>query len=454
MLSSIANSLGAGSGIDTAALVSNLAAASRAPKAARLDDLARANQARISAIGQLKSNLESFATSLEAVVNGGSLLSQPTVSDETAIVASTIPGSRLLNQTSEILVTHLARAQTNYSAAVAAAANPIGQGGMTLTVGTTSYAITIDSSNDSLTGLAAAINGSGSGVTANLVNDSGGVRLVLKGQSGADKAFSLSTDAGADPGLANFSTSGGLTQGQAAQNADFTVDGIAYSRSSNIISDVVPGVSLTLKKESPTTPVVIGTLRSTEILKQTITDFVSVFNDVRRSLSAALKSTGSDQGLRKLDQQLGALVDSAVTSDANLNSLSDLGLSTNRDGTVALDTAKLTAALAQNPEAVEALFSPIRDNTHTTVSDPGISSALSAIKATSLGNDGAIYALNSRLQSRATIIAADRAKMEVREDAYRARLERQFGNLDSRIGALKATQSYLEQQIKLWTRSN
>jgi flagellar hook-associated protein 2 len=167
-----------------------------------------------------------------------------------------------------------------------------------------------------------------------------------------------------------------------------------------------------------------------------------------------LKSTGSDQGLRKLDQQLGALVDSAVTSDANLNSLSDLGLSTNRDGTVALDTAKLTAALAQNPEAVEALFSPIRDNTHTTVSDPGISSALSAIKATSLGNDGAIYALNSRLQSRATIIAADRAKMEVREDAYRARLERQFGNLDSRIGALKATQSYLEQQIKLWTRSN
>jgi flagellar hook-associated protein 2 len=360
----------------------------------------------------------------------------------------------LLNQTSEILVTHLARAQTNYSTVVATAADTIGQGGITLTVGTTNYAITIDSSNDSLTGLAAAINNSGSGVTANLVNDSGGVRLVLKGQSGAAKAFTLSPDVGADPGLASFSTSGGMTQGQAAQNADFSVDGVAYSRSTNSVTDVIPGVSLTLKKTSPTTPIVIGTQRSTESLKQTITDFVSVFNDVRRSLSASLKSTGSDHGLHKLDLQLGALVDTAVTSDATINSLSDLGLSTNRDGTVSLDTVKLNATLAANPEAVEALFSPVRDTTHTTVSDPGISSVLNTIKATSLGSDGAIYALNSRFQNRTATIAADRAKMEVREDAYRARLERQFGNLDSRIGALKATQSYLEQQIKLWSKSN
>lgn len=453
MPSSIVNALGAGSGIDTTALVRDLAAASREPKIERLDGLARTNQARISAVAQVKSNIESFASSLEGLVNGGSLSTKPIVSDESVVTATAISGRQLLDQSAEIRVQSLARAQTASSQTIGAAADPIGQGGLTLTVGSTSYAITIGSGNDSLTGLAAAINASGSGVSANLVNADGGVRLVLKGQSGAANAFSLAADAGADPGLSQFNTSGGLTPGQSAQNAVFSVDGVDYSRSTNTISDVIPGINLTLKKESPVNPITVGSLRSTETLKQTVSDFVTAFNDVRRSIGRAVQS-GNDQGLRLLDQQLGALISKQVTSDAPIRSLSDIGISTNRDGSVTLNAAKLDAALRDRPQSVEALFTPLRDSTHTASTDPGLSFSLNTIKDTALSNNGSIAALSDRLKKRAAVITQDRVKVDEREDAFKLRLDRQFGGLDSRINSLKATQNFLRQQFKISSDSN
>ena len=119
--SSIANSLGAGSGIDTAALVRDLAVASRAPKAARFTTLENANRAKVSAVAQARSDLESFTNSLSDVTALGSLRSQPIVSDESAIAATATGGVRLGNLASEITVTQLAHAQTVYSGFTASA---------------------------------------------------------------------------------------------------------------------------------------------------------------------------------------------------------------------------------------------------------------------------------------------------------------------------------------------
>lgn len=155
--------------------------------------------------------------------------------------------------------------------------------------------------------------------------------------------------------------------------------------------------------------------------------------------------------MRMFDQQLNALITKAVTSDPAINSLSDIGISFNKDGTVSVDDTKLAAMLATNPDAVEALFNPLRDASHNSVTDPGISLTLQSIKTQATASSGALEALRSRLEKAAAQIAENRAKTETREDAYRARLERQFGSMDARIGALRATQSYLEQQIKLWS---
>jgi flagellar hook-associated protein 2 len=452
--SSIANSLGFGSGIDTAALVNDLATASRAPKVRRLDALFQANQAKISALAQARSDLESFSSSLADVTAQGTLRSQPVVSDDTAISATATGGVQLGKLASEIEITQLARAQTLYSGFVASAGDPVGQGALTLTVGGVAHNITIDPGNDSLTGLATAINATGSGVRASVITDGNGARLVIKGETGAAKAFTLTAETGADPVLDRFTYGGqgsNMTLGQAALDAMFSVDGVAFTRANNSVSDILPGVTLTLKKATSGQAVSISAQRPIETIRQTINDFVGVFNTLKRNIAAARNATGGDGSMRALDQKLSNLVSQSVTSDTGINSLSDIGIATNRDGTISVNAAALEAAILANPDGVEAIFNPVRDGTHTETSDPGISVALKAIKDNASSSNGILDALRSRLEKEAAGITSNRAKMESREDAYRLRLEKQFGSMDARLSAIKATQTYLEQQIKLWT---
>lgn len=453
MVTSIVSSLGGGSGLDTAKLVDDLANASRAPKADMLAKRLQTVQSKISAVSQARSDLESFAKSLTELVASGSLQSQPSVSDANALSAVAAAGARIGNLASEIAIEQLARAQTVYSGYVSDAAAPVGQGSMTLSVGGRDFAITIDAANDSLNGLASAINASGSGVSANVISDASGARLVLRGDTGSAKAFTLTS---ADPTLQRFAYGGGgtMTLGQAAQDAKFTVDSVAYVRDSNIVADVLPGVTLTFKKASPGAPVSIGTTRPADALRQTIQDFVSVYNTLRKDMDAARQATGGDSALRLLDRQLGSLLSTALSSNGSIARLSDIGISTNRDGTIGLNSAKLEAALKDQPDAVEALFSPTRDATHTQATDPGIAAVLQALSDGATGTGGVLSSLGKRLETESAGIAKARERMEQREAAYRSRLEKKFGTLDSRISALKATQSYLDQQVKVWTNSD
>ncbi len=450
MDSTIITTLGGGSGIDIARLVADLATASRAPKVARFDARARAVQSSVSAVAQARSDLESFATSLATLVAAGNLQSQPSVGDSTVLDAKAKPGARIGDFSGEIAVTQLARGQTIASAFVASATAPVGQGTLTLTVGSTPFEIAIDALNDSLTGVAAAINAARSGVAASVVNDAQGARLVLKGPSGAASAFTI---ASTDPALANLAFPGAMTQVQSAQNAEFTLDGLAYSRPANTIDDVVPGIALTLKKISTAgVPVALGTARAGETLKATLADFVSVFNTLKGHIGDARTATRGDQGLRSLDRQLSQLVAKALTVGTPA-SLADIGVKTNRDGTIALDEPIFAAAYAAAPDAVEAIFSPTRDATHNVASDPGIGGALAAINTAATAPNGPLASLATRLGKDAAALADDRTRMETRETAYKARLEKQFGGVDTRVGALKATQSYLDQQIRIWTAS-
>ena len=453
MVTSIISSLGGGSGLDTAKLVDDLANASRAPKADMLAKRLQTVQSKISAVAQARSDLESFAKSLTDLVAGGSLQSQPSLSDPSALSAVANTGARIGNLASEIVINQLARAQTVYSDYVADPAAAIGQGSMTLSIGGQDFAISVDASHDSLNGLASAINASASGVSATVISDTNGSRLVLRGQTGSAKAFTLTSTDAALQGFA-YGSGGVMTLGQSAQDAKFTVDSVAYVRDSNTVPDVISGVTLTLKKAAPGAPIAIGTTRPTEALRQTIQDFVSVYNTLKKDMDAARTATGSDSALRALDRQLSSLLSTPLSSDPTISRLSDIGIATSRDGTISLDAAKLDAALKNNPDAVEALFSPTRDATHSVTSDPGVAIVLQKLSDGATGTDGLLSSLGKRLDSESAGIVKDQARMEEREAAYRNRLEQQFGTLDSRISALKATQSYLEQQVKVWTNSS
>lgn len=452
MVSSIASSLGLGSGIDIKQLVTDLSNASREPKIARLSTLNQQNQARISALAQARADLEGFADSLAQMIDDGTLRSTPSVSNESILGATARAGLHADSFAATVVVNQLARAQTAYSGIVADRAAAIGTGTMTLTVGGVATAITIDSSNDSLDGLAKAINASDSGVTASIVADEGGHRIILKGATGEANAFTLAADAGADPGLSAFTYGGGggMTLGQSAANAEFTIDGVAFSRASNIIDDVVPGMSLTLKKAAPGEPVDIGASRPLDMIRQTVGDFVAVYNQLKKSLQSASSLAGSTASLRELERELAGLVGTVLTSHGSINKLTDIGVSTTKEGLLTLDKAALDKALAADAGAVEALFNPRRDATHNSTTDPGIAFALDAIRDKAVAADGVIDRISKSLEGRSKSLTEQLDKVEQREEAYRARLEKQYGSLDAKLAAIKATQSYLEQQIEIW----
>ena len=456
MVSSIANSLGFGSGVDTKQLVTDLAAASREPKIQRVAQLTQQNQTRISALAQARSDLDGFADSLGQMVSDGTLRSTPTVSDESVLSATSRAGLSADSFAATIEVTQLARAQTAYSGIIADKAAAIGTGTMTLTVGGVNKTITIGATNNSLDGLAKAINASGAGVTASIVADEGGHRIILKGATGEAGAFTLTADSGADSGLAAFSygSGGAMTLGQSAVNAEFKIDGVAFSRASNIIDDVVPGMSLTLKKAAPGQSVDIGASRPLDMIKQTVGDFVAVYNQLKKSLQSASAMSGPTTGLRELERELQALVGKMLTSHGSINKLSDIGIGSTKDGLLSLDSAKLEKALATDAGAVEALFNPQRDATHTEATDPGIAFALDAIRDKAVATDGVIDRVSKSLEAKKETLAEQLEKIETREDSYKARLEKQFGGLDAKLAAFKATQSYLEQQIEMWNNQN
>ncbi len=452
MTTNIANSLGFGSGINVNQLVSDLAAASRAPKVERFDVLARASQAKISAVAKARADLDSFADTLANLVQTGSLSSQPNVSNATALKADALPGAQLGALATEIEIRQLARAQTTHSGLVASSSAPIGIGiGMlTLNVGGVGHDITIDAATNSLAGLADAINASGSGVRASVVPDQGQFRLVLKGETGLTNAFTLTARAGADPALAELVTTG-LTLSQPASDAVLRVDGIEYSRPSNRIADIVPGVELTLQKAEAGSLISLGSTRPASALKQTVSDFVTVFNQLQSSLKEARQTIGGTGNLRGLDRQLMALIGRDLTSHAAVNSLSDIGVTLDRSGSLTLDLRRLDAALANHPDAVEALFNPPRNALQTAETDPDLAHALDALRDAAIAPGGLLESLGKRFEAEAQELSKNRDRMQAREAAYEARLQKQYATLDARLSAFKATQSYLEQQIKLWS---
>jgi flagellar hook-associated protein 2 len=186
-MTSIAASLGIGSGLDISSLVTGLADAAKKPKADLIDRRDTANKAKISALGQVSNGINGFTSALSSLLSSGSLFSQPSLSDSTAFSATAIPGAQLGGLAATVEVRQLAQAQTVESGHVVRT-DPVGQGVLTINVGGTGYDVTIDGTNDNLDGLAKAINDRNAGVTASVVTDSQGARLVVKGQSGADNA--------------------------------------------------------------------------------------------------------------------------------------------------------------------------------------------------------------------------------------------------------------------------
>jgi flagellar hook-associated protein 2 len=535
-VTSIASSLGIGSGIDTASLIDQLDKAAREPKEAAIKAREDANSAKISSLGQAASGIDAFANALSTLISGGTLFTQPVSSDSNVFTASALPGARIGSLSAQVEVRQLAQAQSLVSENLADLNAAVGMGTLRLTTVAGDTDIVIGSNNNNLVGLARAINVANVGVTASIVEDSAGARLTLKSATGEAKAFTLTAQPGAEAGLSRFAygpgVTGGMTLAQSAQDAIVKLDGVEIKRSTNSISDLISGVKIELKNAKPGSVISLGASRPTEALKQAVGDFVSAYNELRTILNDATKAgigandagpLRGEAGVRELQRQLARLTSTRLSNSGTISTLAEVGVRTERDGSLTLDSSRLDAVLAADPDGVEALFNPSQQSDNplvkvtsqmgrtkpgtyaltdlvasangnpatgkiagmaavsaetrlvasiaspaaglvievlgnlssaTVTVDLGLGGALKAIRDQLLANGGPIKSAQARFAKETAAIGDDKALATARADAYRERLVRSFTAMDTRVTALKATQSYLDQQIKIWTNDN
>lgn len=463
--SSLITALGAGSGIDMSALATSLAEAQFAAKAERLTTRSETLDRQISTASNLKSMMLSLAASLGERVRAGDLSPQPSLANS-SVAKAALSGSSQPRGSYSLEVTSLAAGQVLSSPAYAASTAPVGSGTLTLRFGSTAantftedtahspVSVTI-ASGATLSDVAAAINAARSGVTAYVANAADGARLVLKGAEGATNGFVLeASETPGDPGLSNlaWNPASGTTDrllGSAA-DAEFNIDGIAMTSAANTVTDAVPGVSLTLTGTNPDAPTTLSFADPTAAITEAMQDVTAALNEIASEIRAATDPLSGDlardSGARQLKMAFATLAGTVVMPNAapgTARTLADLGLSTQRDGSFALDAKRLTTTLKNDPQGAAAMFTNGLYGIYATVDGM-------ARKASKSSDPGTLAGSVSRYSKLKTQVSDDQAKIANRQDALRAQLVKRFAAVDASVGASKSTMTFLQNQIDAW----
>jgi flagellar hook-associated protein 2 len=369
------SSLGIGSGVLTSDLVDQLVAAERRPTEVRLDQKTERTEALISAYGMLRSAVTELRLPMRQLGSAEAMKSFSATSS-TGNVDVSIDASKASKGSYSVEVVGLAESQALASTETFADrdATSVGTGTITLQVGDKTTEITIDSSNDTLQGLANAINESGAGVSAGVIDTGDGYRLTLSAEeTGTANAVKISAteDAGAE-GLARFAFdpadpagNPSMEQTIAAADAVMKINGVEVTRSTNTIENVVDGLTFNLTETGKST---VKVEQDTAAVAERVQAFVDKFNELQKTI-ADLSSYDSETGqgsiltgdstVRNIQSQLRQVLTDVIPGleNANVRSLTDVGLGTDwRTGELQFDSQKFQQQLRENPDDVTALF--------------------------------------------------------------------------------------------------
>ncbi len=386
------SSLGVGSGLDVSTIISKLMTAESRPLVT-LGAKEASYQTKLSAYGSLKGALASFQSAVQAVSTPDKFVVQKaSVSDSTVFTAQAGTGAAAGSY--NVQVNLLAQGQKLYSAPQTTSASYVGSGTLTFDFGSYSgdsfilnpdkatKSVNIAVGQSSLAGIRDAVNAANVGVQANIVNDGTGYRLTLSSNdTGAAHALRISvsdndgnhTDsAGLSLLMFDGRSSGvkNLTQSVQAQNASLTIDGIAISKASNTVTDAIEGVTLNLLKQSAagTTSAMVVT-RDSAGIQNSIQGFVAAYNNTVQSLNelsaydsrtkkaAALQGDGA---VLSIQSSLRNMLNSALTTaGGGLTTMSDIGVTTQLDGSLELDSAKFQRVVNDPTKDIATLFAAV-----------------------------------------------------------------------------------------------
>lgn len=398
------SSPGIGSGLDITSILKQLMDIERRPLA-ELDRKEAGLQARLSAYGALKGALSGFQGAAAALNDLSKFETRKATSADTSIFSASASSSAVAGNYA-VEVKQLAQAQKLASKAFTNSTDSVGTGTITIQFGTTSggvftanpakaaQTVTIDAGHATLAGIRDAINAAKVGVSASILNDGTGNKLVFSSSdTGAanslritvsDTSDASNTD---DAGLSQlaYDPAGALGSGKnltetvAAQNALLKVDGIDnISKASNTVSDVIQGVTLSLVKQSAAnTPTALSVAADTAGVKTAVEGFVQAYNDLNSTMKdltgydAATKQGSVLQGdatalgvMAQIRRALNTPI-SGLTGSVTL--LSQIGITAQKDGTLALDSGKLATALGNSVSDVAGLFAGVGKSTESLI---------------------------------------------------------------------------------------
>jgi len=433
---------GLSSGLDTNTIIDGLVSIEQQPLNL-LQKQQAAYQTQISTLGSIASKLSALQTAAKALGSGGAL-AVSTTSSNTSFSATTGAGASAGSY--QVQVTGLAAAAKSRSTAFAST-DTVTAGSLDLAIDGTHYAAPAWKDGASLTDVVAAIQASGAPVSATILND---------GQKSYLSITKLATGytVGSDPKQALVVTETstgsqghalGVTSTQDPANAAFTIDDLPFTRSSNTVSDALPGVtlSLTSKGGAETLNLANNVAGTQQNLQGYVNAYNAVIQVVQRELSPAAntdrtQTLAGNATVRSLQQMLQGLGSQQVPGLGTVRTLADLGVKTNRDGTLTLDAATLSAAVARSPSSVNALFS---------TASTGLSAVVSAaVDHYVLPSNGMLSLAQTGLQGRVKQMGDQATTLQSRLDAYKATLQAQFAAMETVVSQWKTVGSFLNSQ--------
>lgn len=435
-------------------------------------------QTKVSTWGKIQSAFSSLKDAANKLTqsdfwNGTTATSSNDAAVSVSTTSSAAPGSYA------VTVSQLAQGQMVASSAFASKTATVGEGTLRIQLGTyvtdnsvappavtfnaksaaTAVDIAIGPGDNTLEKIRDRINSSNAGITASIVNDASGSRLVMRGANGETNAFKVSvTEDGSAPGLSALAydaTTGGtstMTRTQTAQNAKATINGLAVSSESNTLSEVLDGVTVTLK-QTTSTPANLTVATDTASISKGVSDFISAYNNVVSTIRVqtlydeASKTAGPLQGdstAKGLLSQMRNLITSDSTATTSFSRLFDLGIETNTDGTLKMKSSKFNDAMGAKLADMQKYFANSDD---TVAAKNGMGQRIKNIASQILDTNGAIANSTDGLKATIKRNTTKIDSINDRASLYEARLRQQYTALDASYSKLSGLQSYVTAQL-------
>lgn len=467
------SSVGIGSGLEVETIVSKLVALESKPIAA-LQTKASGINTQISAFSQLKSQISNLQDQVDKLAKPATWLGNTLTSSNSTQVTGTATSSAV-QATYDVEVSQMAAGQTIGSGLVPSGTT-LGPGKLTISMGTygangltpntkdgknVSFSVEIAAEDDSLAKIAAKINAAKGDVSATVLKDHTGERLVLQSKAtGVNSAFSVDAEGAGLQQFAYNGTDGTMKRSVEAQDTLAKINGIDMASHTNVFEEVAAGVTLTVAQKSAkdAPPVRITIANDTATAKTALKNLVESYNALSNALKTMTaydkdsKTAGTLQGdstAVNLQSAMRRLLSGPGGEGGGFTSLSQMGVAFQKDGTLKIDDTKLDKAL-KDPDSMSKFFTADVANAN----QDGLAVRMKDFTTGLLATGGTFSTKDETLKNALKRNTADQERQSARVTAYEARLRAQYSRLDTQMASLKSLDTYVSQQVAAWNKSS